>query len=70
MPVTLENLSLLAQAYESTPAKLLFLPSEAEAEEKFRRAHEILTSIDPDKAERWLAMGEDILGAQIPPQKK
>ncbi len=63
VPVTLENLALLAQAYGTTPANLLFFPNEAALEEKFRRAHAVLTAIGPEKADRWLTMGEDLSGA-------
>lgn len=70
VPVTLDNLSLLAQAYETTSERLLFMPAEAELEEKFRRAHAVLISMGSDKAERWLAMGEDLAEPNIAATKK
>ena len=60
VPVTLDNLSLLAKAYEASPERLLFMPTEGDLEEKFRRAHAVLTNMGSEKAERWLAMGEDL----------
>lgn len=63
VPVTLENLALLAQAYGTTPANLLFYPNEAALEEKFRRAHAVLIVMGPEKADRWLTIGEDLGGA-------
>lgn len=63
VPVTLENLALLAKAFGTSPTNLLFYPNEAALEEKFRRAHAVLSAIDPEKADRWLSMGEDLSSA-------
>lgn len=65
VPVTLENLALLAQAYGTEPARLLFMPDEAAVESAFRRAHSVLSHLDASRAARWLEMGEDL--ASVPP---
>lgn len=67
VPVTLENLALLAQVYQTEPAMLLFMPDEAHLEERYRRAHFVLSSLDAPRAARWLDMGEDLAALPAPP---
>lgn len=65
VPVTLDNLQLLAQAYGIEAPRLLFMPDEAALEGAFRRAHFVLSHLDASRAVRWLEMGEDL--ASVPP---
>lgn len=68
VPVTLDNLRLLAQAYDTDPPRLLAMPDENALMEKLARVQKLILAMPPERAERWLGMGEDLAG--IPPEKK
>lgn len=52
------DLKLLAEAYGTTPDRLLFDPGDNLTPELMRRAHSILTTKDKSALEAWLANGE------------
>ncbi|WP_424140273.1 helix-turn-helix domain-containing protein [Roseomonas chloroacetimidivorans] len=58
--VRVEDIALLAQVYGVTPDRLFFPPGDDRTPELLRKAHEIITSGDPEAVKRWLAMGEII----------
>ncbi len=68
VPVTLDNLRLLAQAYQTEPARLLAMPEENELVERLARAQAVMLAMEGERAERWLGMGEDLAGIEA--QKK
>lgn len=65
VPVTLDNLRLLAKAYETEPSKLLALPEESDLVDKLLRAQALMLAMAPERAERWLSMGEDLAGLEL-----
>lgn len=68
VPVTLDNLRLLAQAYQTEPARLLAMPEEGELVDRLARAQAVMLAMEAERAERWLGMGEDLAGLE--PKKK
>lgn len=68
VPITLDNLRLLAEAYGIKVGSLLLNPEESELAERLHRAQNVLLSLPAEKVERWLGMGED-LAEMIDPDK-
>lgn len=68
VPVTLDNLRLLAQAYQTEPARLLAMPEEGELVDRLARAQAVMLAMEAERTERWLGMGEDLAGLE--PKKK
>lgn len=68
VPITLDNLRLLAEAYGIKVGSLLLNPEENELAERLHRAQNVLLSLPPERVERWLGMGEDL--AEIQPSDK
>ena len=69
VPVTLDNLKLLAEAYGTEPARLLAMPDEGELVERLARAQAVLLAMEAERTERWLGMGEDLAGITGPKEK-
>jgi len=59
--VRVQDLEVLAKIYGVTPDRLFFPPGDEKTPALMKRAYEILTNAEPDKVERWLSLGEDIL---------
>lgn len=68
VPITLDNMRLLAGAYGIKVGSLLLNPDESELAERLDRAQTVLLSLPPERVERWLGMGEDL--AEIPSPDK
>ena len=68
VPITLDNLRLLAEAYGIKVGSLLLNPEENELAERLHRAQNVLLALPADRVERWLGMGEDLAEIQ-PPDK-
>ena len=64
--VDLEDLQRLAAIYEIDPIALLLAPSDLDLARRLNRAKVVLEGAGPDAAERWLAMGGDLVGAKLP----
>lgn len=67
--VRVQDLEVLAQIYGVTPDRLFFAPGDDKTPALMKRAFEILKGGDPEKIERWLALGEDIASGNQPPKK-
>jgi hypothetical protein len=57
-PVTLETLRLLASAYGTTPAALLFDPEDPSVSDQVRAAVEVMEKLPPETRALWLASGK------------
>jgi len=70
VPITLDNLRLLAGAYGIKVGSLLLNPEESELAERLDRAQTVLLSLPPERVERWLGMGEDLAEIQSPDKNR
>lgn len=67
--VRVQDLEVLARIYGVTPDRLFFGPGDERTPILMQRAFDILKGGDPEKVERWLALGEDIVSSELMPKK-
>lgn len=67
--VRVQDLEVLAQIYGVTPDRLFFAPGDEQTPVLMKRAFDILKGGDPEKIERWLSLGEDLLNKETPTKK-